>query len=227
MIRRTLSIVLAFALLLVMIPSASAFYPAGWSPFQGAEIIGDGRLYAQPSAGAKVVATLNYGENCRIVDRRDGWYRVVSIGGYNLKSGWIAQPNIHPDEEAPYHLGVVVSETASLRETANTSAKRVANIKNGEAFCLLDEQAGWYYTAYWDGKASEPLYGWVRVDFVLRDPWYITTYQSTYAYSMPDRNSKKVGQLVAATQLPVIGEMGNFWVVNLRSAAAFIYKGDL
>ena len=38
---------------------------------------------------------------------------------------------------------------------------------------------------------------------------------------------KKVGELISGTQLVIIGEYGDFWVVNLRSASGFIYKNDV
>mgnify|MGYP003623882591 CR=1 FL=1 len=61
----------------------------------------------------------------------------------------------------------------------------------------------------------------------VRNPACITSTKSTYVYATPDRGAKKVGQLISGTQLVVIGEWGEFWMVNLRSASGFIYKRDV
>lgn len=226
MLRKGLAWFVLLALLSLLTPSALS--DAGsWSPYRTGTVVGNGTLYAQPSFAAKVSATLRYGENFMVLEERDGWLHVANYASAKPLVGWIYRTEVHTEADPGYVVGIVVSENASLRETPSTAAKRLATVKNGEPFYLLDEQNGWYYVSYWDLKASVPLNGWVRVDFVQRDPWYLTTFQSTYAYCMPDRNAKKIAQLEAGIQLLVLGEMGNFWVVNLRSATAFIAKGDI
>ncbi|HML49386.1 MAG TPA: SH3 domain-containing protein [Clostridia bacterium] len=61
----------------------------------------------------------------------------------------------------------------------------------------------------------------------MRNPRFVTTHKSTYVYAVPDRSGKKVGELIAGTQLVIIGEYGDYWVVNLRSASGFIHKSDV
>ena len=42
------------------------------------------------------------------------------------------------------------------------------------------------------------------------------------AYSAPDKASKKVGSLSKLTRYTVIGTFGDYYVINLRQAAAFV-----
>lgn len=142
-------------------------------------------------------------------------------------AGWIPLRNVQIDQAMPVYPGVVISQNVSLRESPATNARLIASIPNGTVLDIYAEQNGWYTVGYWDGKSQTPQQGYVRVDFIVRDPSFVTTTQSTYVYAMPSRSAKKVGQLVSGTQLVVIGEFNDFWVVNLRSASGFIYKNDI
>ncbi len=132
-------------------------------------------------------------------------------------------PTYAPD---PYNQGVVLCEAVTLRESASTSSGKITSIKNGTWLTILNEQNGWYYVSYQE-SARKVYTGWVFGDYILRNPWYITTSAATYAYSLPDLSAKKVGQITSGTNLLVIAEYGDFYVVNLRSASAFIYKRDI
>ena len=175
--------------------------------------------------GANVVGTLAPGTSVIVLQTRGDWVQIFARA--QRIAGWVAPGSVQIHYDNPIFPGIVISQNVSLRENPSTGARRIASIPNGAMFDLLDEQNGWYYVSYYDGKNASPLQGWVVVDFVVRNPSFLTTTKSTYVYSTPTRSSKKVGQLVAGTQLVVIGEYGDFWVVNLRSASGFIYKRDV
>jgi uncharacterized protein YgiM (DUF1202 family) len=122
--------------------------------------------------------------------------------------------------------GVVISENVSVREAPSTNATRLARPSNGAVLDIWSEADGWYYVTYYD-EDGQVFQGYVLVDYIVINPVYLTTTKATYVYSTPSRASKKVGQITTGTPLLVIGEYNNFWVVNLRSASGFIYKGDV
>ena len=188
-------------------------------------IVGSVTVYDGPWSDANVVGSLENG-TAVIVMQQNGDRTQVFARAQRL-AGWIVSSGVQVNPQTPVYPGIVISQNVSLRTDKSTGATRLASIPNGTVLDLLDEQNGWYYVNYWDTKTMTATQGWVLVDYIVRDPSFITTTKSTYVYSTPTRDSKKVGQLVSGTQLVVIGEYGDFWVVNLRSASGFIYKGDI
>lgn len=174
---------------------------------------------------ANIVGALQAGTGVIVLQSYAGWLQVHARAERLV--GWVSASTVKIDTATPVYPGVVISQNVSLRESPSTSATRLASIPNGTILELLDEQNGWYYVTYWNDKTGSPLQGWSLVDYIVRDPAYITTTKSTYVYATPSRSAKKVGQLVSGTQLVVIGEYDDFWVVNLRSASGFIYKRDV
>ncbi len=216
---------IALTLLLALVATAlSAPAATLWDGFpKGIVRGGSYTLQSDTSATSKSVGTVNAGESVYILEVRSEWYRVMPVGRTTV--GWM--PFNAVEWQGGFSTGMVISESASLRNEPKTTATRLINIKNGESFFILSTIDDWYYVCFYDSKSGSPLWGYIRNDFIIENPWYITMPQATYAYSMPTRDSKKVGQLISGTQLPVIGEYGDFFVVNLRSASAFIAKRDV
>ena len=71
-----------------------------------------------------------------------------------------------------------------------------------------------------DGKEYT---GWVLTRYIVIQPMTITLLSSNLpAYCAPDRSSKQVGSLARQTELTVLGTWGDFYIVSLRNASAFI-----
>lgn len=182
-------------------------------------------VYDGTWSNANVVGVLQPGAGVIVLQHIGDWLQVFARAERIV--GWVAPGTVDVQYDSPIFPGIVIAQSISLRESPSTRAKRIASLPNGAMFDLLDEQNGWYRVSYWDGKSQTPLEGWVLVDFVVRDPSFITTTKATYVYATPSRSSKKVGELVSGSQVVVIAEFGDFWVVNLRSATGFIYKKDV
>ena len=177
-------------------------------------------------AGSNAVGTLLTGAPVLITAQSGDMFQVFAYAERAV--GWIQAIYVIEDENAaPMHAGVVISQSVSLREAPSTGAKLLLSIPNGAVIDIFSESNGWYAVRCWDEKTMTRREGYLRADFVVQDPAFVTTTQSTYVYAMPSRNAKKVGQLVSGTQLVVIGEFNDFWVVNLRTASGFIYKADI
>jgi hypothetical protein len=122
-------------------------------------------------------------------------------------------------------FGEVISQNVSLRVDHSTSASLIKSIGNGENFLILDRWENWLEAEYLDEESGETYTGWLRADFVVENPMYITLRNSnTPAYAYPSANSKMVGSLVKYTRLTVIEQLDRYWVVSLREAAASIPK---
>lgn len=222
--KRRLSLLLAALLLLFAAPVLAQDGADGL--LTGTIINGPVAVFNGTDAAAGVIGQLQTGSAVIITGEYDGWIQVFSPAERIV--GWVDGGFVRADAKAQtVYPGIVISQSVSLREAPSTGARRIASIPNGSVLDLLDEQNGWYYVRCWDSKTQTEMEGYVVVDYVVRDPLFVTTTKSTYVYSTPDRGSKKVGQLVSGTQLVVIGEWGDFWVVNLRSASGFLYKRDI
>lgn len=224
MMKRFLGLALAMTMLLSVAP-AMASDTANGQPV--GTVTGTVTVYDGAWNDAKAIGTLDVGTGVIIMQQNQQGGRIQVFARVQRLAGWVDAQYIRIDSSTPVFPAVVISQNVSLRETASTGAARLASIPNGSVLEVMSEEGSWYYVRYWDGKSETPMMGYVRSDFVVRDPSFVTTTQSTYVYSTPSRSSKKVGQLVSGTQLVVIGEYNDFWVVNLRSASGFIYKNDI
>lgn len=175
---------------------------------------------------AVVVGTLPVGTSVIILQRFGDMVQVFARAERLI--GWVKSDYVRVDQgAAPVYTGVVISQNVSIRRTPDTRGDLIVTAHNGDVVEILAEQSGWYTINYWDGKSTMPIQGYARTNFIVRDPAFITTTQATYVYAMPSSDSKMVGQLVSGTQLVVIGEWNEYWVVNLRSASGFIRKSDV
>lgn len=115
----------------------------------------------------------------------------------------------------------VVSKNASVWGSASTGSQKLGSVSHGESLsCVLSNgspvmQNGFYAVDY-KGKT-----GYVNSDYVVLNTLEITLMESNVpAYSAPDTHSKKVGSLSKQTTYRVIGFYGDYYIINLRDAAA-------
>lgn len=118
----------------------------------------------------------------------------------------------------------VISKSATVWSEAKTSSGKVASVKHGENLTAVQlpdygnsivDKNGFYQVEY-KGKK-----GWINMDYVVHNVLEITLLESNVpAYIAPDRNSKKVGSLSKMTTYRVIGFYDDFYIINLRDAAA-------
>ncbi|MBP3655243.1 MAG: hypothetical protein J6K32_00940 [Clostridia bacterium] len=123
----------------------------------------------------------------------------------------------------------VISKSASIWAEPRTNSKKLASASNGESMlcetyngyaCIKD---GAFYAVNYKGKS-----GWVNEAYVVLNPVEITLMESNVpAYIAPDVNSKKVGSLTKHTSYRVIGVYDDFYIVNLRGAAAAFIPMDV
>lgn len=124
----------------------------------------------------------------------------------------------------PYFV-TVISKAASIWAEPRTGSKKLASASNGDIIpcrSTADGMDNWkengFYAVDYNGKA-----GWVNEDYVISNTLEITLMQSNVpAYIAPDVHSKKVGSLSKMTKLRVIGFYDDFYIVELRGAAAYI-----
>lgn len=117
----------------------------------------------------------------------------------------------------------VISKNASVWSEPRTNSKKIASAAHGETLPCRSEDGGeslvyedGFYGVTYKGKD-----GWVNEDYVVNNELTITLLESNVpAYIAPDLHSKKVGSLSKLTEYRVIGFYDDFYIVNLRGAAA-------
>lgn len=195
---------------------------------EGSWILGEeARAWINNEAGKKITFTIPAGARYTVQDTMESegkrYVRVahdfpnpVSGEGWILES---ATKNSTPTEFfAPVDVGVVLCEALSVREAPETSAKRLAYVRYGQAVRVDTQQEGWLYVRFGD------VQGWVLADYVMVNPKYYTTPTQTPAYAYGSRQTKRVGLLDGGTTLVVIAELDHYYVVSLRGGSAFIAK---
>ena len=211
------------AVLLLAVSAAHADIPADGLP-EGIIINGPVSVFDGTWSNANFIGTLQNGDPVLILQQAGPLFQVFSR--VNRLAGWIPAANVRINQTPPITVGVVISQNVTLRQSPSTTAKQLARPANGAVLYILGVQGDWYHVRFYDAGNTQ-LEGYVRTHFVVENPAFVTTTKNTYVYAIPSRQSKMVGELVPGTQLVVIGEFGDFWVVNLRSASGFIHKSDI
>lgn len=116
---------------------------------------------------------------------------------------------------------VVISKTVSIRPTQNANAKAVTKLNFGDHLAVMSLGNGWceVYLSETDGMT-----GYVLEDYIVIDPAYITTEESTPVYAWQATNAKRVGLLGRGETYPIIRMEGNWLLISLRGAAGWILR---
>ena len=153
-----------------------------------------------------------YGQFAHYAGGYDGY---ASVDGFGAEYG--VKPTV-----------TVISKSASIWAEPRTNSKKLASASNAETFACQTydgynyiEQDGFYAVDY---KGKE---GWVNETYVVLNAMQITLMESKGpAYSAPDSQSKKVGSLSKQTSYTVIGIYDDYYIINLRGAAAAFIPMD-
>lgn len=174
---------------------------------------------ALADGGGEWVKSLHgYVQFASFVGDYDGWVDIEGMGGVTLRE----QANLR-----------VVSKNASVWAEPRTNSKKLGTVNNGDDIWAIPsqeqdadtqpivEQNGFYAVEYKGKNGWEN--GWINSAYVVHAPFEIVLMESNVpAFCAPDRTSKRVGSLSKLTRYTVIGFYEDFYVVNLRQAAAFI-----
>ena len=181
-------------------------------------------------------AALADGENHAVYSRRFGhdvWLAAFAYPqeGYTEVDGFGGITSADP-----YYL-TVISKSASVWAEPRTNSKKLASVSHGDLLmCRVKQYAdggesileenGFFAVSY-RAKGSEWRDGWVNKDYVVRNTLEIVLMESNVpAYIAPDKRAKKVGSLAKLTRHRVIGLYDDFYIINLRGAAAAFIPMD-
>ena len=120
----------------------------------------------------------------------------------------------------------IISKSASIWSQPKTNSKKLGSASNGDELrCVLEEgnpaTEGDFFVVEYKGNT-----GYVNKRYAVASPLEIVLMESNVpAYIAPDSSSKCVGSLSKHTRYTVIGMYDDYYIINLRgAAAAFISK---
>ncbi len=121
-----------------------------------------------------------------------------------------------------FNRAIVLASRVTMRDQPSYSGKTITRINGGSEVTLISDANGWVQATYVDDKGASHT-GYLRDIYLAKNPVVLTLRESSVsALAAPDPNSKHVGDLPRYTVLPVIGTWGNYYIVSLRNASAFI-----
>ena len=149
-----------------------------------------------------------------------GWTRLAAYAGEY--DGYVCVDGLGGVTLADEVTVTVISKSASVWSEPRTNSKKLSSAAHGTGlWCRVDDQGSpilqnGFYAVELDGRD-----GWINAAYVVRNDLTITLLESNVpAYIAPDTASKKVGSLSKMTKYRVIGFYDDFYIVNLRDAAA-------
>ena len=160
--------------------------------------------------------------------RYHGYVRLASyVGEYD---GYVCVDGLGGATAADEYCVTVISKSASVWDEPRTNSKKLASAQHGENMLCLSDDGGesliyenGFYAVDYKGKE-----GWINEDYVVLNDLTITLLESNVpAYIAPDTSSKKVGSLSKLTSYRVIGFYDDFYIINLRGAAAAFIPMDV
>ena len=119
---------------------------------------------------------------------------------------------------------VVLCDSLSLYQKPDTDSKLVEKLKYGDRVIVTDQSDGWARCVLGDSEDAES--GWVKSDYIVIDPQWYMTEDSTTVYAWGDAKANKVGLLSKDTKLPILKNDDDWVVVSLRGASGWIRKTD-
>ena len=138
--------------------------------------------------------------------------------------------NISQAEILPAHgegqigyQAVVLCESLTVRQERSASSKSVKTLHYGDTFAVQDSWDGWA-SCFTSDDVDAGQTGWVNSDYIIVNPTWYRTDDTTPVYAWNDTMAPKVALLSKGTVLPILKDEGEWLIVSLRGATGWIYK---
>ena len=118
---------------------------------------------------------------------------------------------------------VVISKSISIRPTQNANAKAVKKLNYGAHVAAMSLGNGWC-ECYLSDAVDSGLSGYALEDYLVLDPAYLKTEESTPVYAWQATDAKKVGLLGRGETCPIIRMEGDWLLISLRGAAGWVVR---
>ena len=155
------------------------------------------------------------------------WLTILTVLVLTFGSVFTAQAMIIPPQ-GEGQIGVqavVMHNELPVYETADASSKVVETLQTGSIIILMNQENGWAECCLSDDVDGAPA-GWVSTEGLLVDTaWYMTN-EETPVYAWNDTEAPVFEVLEEGTLLPILNNDGEWLVVSLNGASAWILKTE-
>lgn len=118
-------------------------------------------LRSGPGTTYQVVSTLASDRSAKVLESRDGWYKVRTEAGVEAwAAGWVSRVS-YEDEQA---YAVVDTDALNFRKEPSMTGQVLAVLKTGERVRLLEVVGEW-----WRVRLSTSVDGWVNGSYMKRE----------------------------------------------------------
>ena len=93
----------------------------------------------------------------------------------------------------------------------------------GDTFAVQDSWDGWA-SCFTSDDVDAGQTGWINSDYIIVNPTWYRTDDTTPVYAWNDTMAPKVALLSKGTVLPILKDEGEWLTVSLRGASGWIYK---
>lgn len=118
---------------------------------------------------------------------------------------------------------VVLCESLTVRQERSSGSKAVKTLYYGDTFIVQDAWDGWA-SCFTSETVDASQTGWVNSDYIIINPTWYRTAETTPVFAWNDTMAPKVALLSKGTTLPILKDEGEWLIVSLRGAAGWIYK---
>ena len=121
------------------------------------------------------------------------------------------------------YQAVVLCESLTVRQERSASSKAVETLHYGDTFAVQDRWDVWA-SCFTSDDVDAGQTGWVNSDYIIVNPTWYRTDDTTPVYAWNDTMAPKVALLSKGTVLPILKDEGEWLIVSLRGATGWIYK---
>ena len=118
---------------------------------------------------------------------------------------------------------VVLCESLTVRQERSAGSKVVETLHYGDTFAVQDNWDGWA-SCFTSDDVDAGQTGWVNSDYIIVNPTWYRTDDTTPVYARNDTMAPKVALLSKGTVLPILKDEGEWLIVSLRGATGWICK---
>ena len=117
----------------------------------------------------------------------------------------------------------MLCESLTVRQERSAGSKAVETLHYGDTFAVQDNWDGWA-SCFTSDDVDAGQTGWVNSDYIIVNPTWYRTDDTTPVYAWNDTMAPKVALLSKGTMLPILKDEGEWLIVSLRGATGWIYK---
>lgn len=117
----------------------------------------------------------------------------------------------------------VLCESLTVYKEQSAASEAVQTLPYGRTFSVMSEENGWAQCCLSDDVDAAPA-GWVNADYIIVNPAWYRTNETTQVFAWDDTAAPKVALLDSGVMLPILKEEGDWLIVSLRGATGWIRK---